>query len=256
MFYRQRTIRENLTNAFPEKSVKELRSIERKFYAHLLDVIIETLWLFCISDKQLNKHIKVLNGELMDNLAKDGKPIIVFLGHYGNWEWAQKITWHFTRPEIKGSIYRPVKDPRFNKFMLKLRGRFGNVLIPQKKAVRTLLGWTKEGKQWAIGFIADQRPNSKNLHNWTTWLSQDTAYALGAEEIGNRVGAHYVYLDVERTKRHHYTMPYCEMEGKEPTLEFMQRLEQTIRKAPQYWLWSHKRWRIKRQQNAVSEATK
>ncbi len=243
--YRRRVVRENLAMAFAERTVEERRTIERAFYKHLCDVFLETIKLLHISDKELEQRIVVNGGELVEKYGKEGRSVVVFLGHYGNWEWAQKITWHFTTPTIKGSIYRPVKDRVVDRVMLTIRGRFGAELVPQKQAIRQLLAWTKGGQQWAIGFISDQRPNSKNLHHWTTFLRQPTPYALGGEEIGRHVDAAYVYLDVEKTSRGHYAMTYKPLLSDSPTLEFMQQLETIIERQPAYWLWSHKRWSVK-----------
>ena len=133
--------------------------------------------------------------------------------------------------------------------MLKIRSRFNTISIPQKRTVRTLLRMTREGRQWLIGFIADQRPNSGNPHHWTTFLGQDTAYVTGGEEIGRHTKAHFLYLDVEKTRRGHYRMTFHAIDpiqDGEPwpyTRGFMHMLEQTIRREPAYWLWSHKRWK-------------
>ena len=142
--------------------------------------------------------------------------------------------------------------------MLKIRSRFGNLPIRQKQAFRTLLKMKQEGKSFLIGFIADQRPNSKSLNHWTTFLHQDTAYSVGGDEIGKRIDAHFLYLEVTKEKRGCYLMsfktitPDCPDAPYPYTLQFMRMLENTINKAPEYWLWSHKRWRIRRPASPVT----
>ena len=255
--YRRRTVRDNLHNSFPEKSDKERSKIERKFYRHLCDCIMETIKLLHLTDKEIEKRINVTNGELIDRLAEDGAPIILYLGHYGNWEWTPAVTRHYTHPSINGQIYRPLHSCTMEQVMQTIRSRFHTISIPQKSAFRTLLKMRQENKQFLIGFVADQRPNSGNLHHWTTFLNQDTAYSIGGEEIGKRTGAHFVYLEIEKRKRGYYQMtfhrilPSCdanEEDGKEHpyTLQFMNMLENSIKRAPEYWLWSHKRWRFSR----------
>lgn len=250
--YRKKTVRENLSHSFPEKSRKELQKIEKRFYRHLCDCIVESIKLLHISDREIDRRIKVENAYLIEELAADNRPIIVFLGHYGNWEWVQAVTRHYKRPAINGEIYRPLHDEAMNKVMQKIRSRFDTLMLRQKQAFRTLLKMRREGKQCLIGFIADQRPNSKSLNHWTTFLNQDTAYSVGGDEIGRRIDAHFLYLEVTKEKRGHYLMsfktivPDCPEAPYPYTLQFMKMLENTIRKAPEYWLWSHKRWRIRR----------
>lgn len=252
--YRKKTVRHNLTLAFPQKSEEERRKIERKFYHHLGDCMVETIKLLHISDKELDERVKVLNSELIEKMAEENRPIFIFLGHYGNWEWVQVLTHYYHRPTMmNGQIYRPVKNLVMERVMLKIRSRFNSISIPQKRAFRTLLGLQQEGKELLIGFISDQRPNNTNVDHWIDFLGLDTLYNIGGERIGQRVNANYVYLAVEKVKRGHYRMTFQKIdiagiEGEYPyTQRFMRLMEATIQQAPEYWLWSHKRWSISRQ---------
>ena len=243
--YRRKTVRRNITCSFPEK----------EYYRHFCDCVVETIKLLHISDKELNRRVQLTNSELIKQHSSDGRPVVLYLGHYGNWEWAQAITRQYSRPAISGEIYRPMHSKVMEKVMRRLRSRFSTLLIPQKQAFRTLLRMKQEGKQYLVGFIADQRPNSKNLNHWTTFLHQDTAYSIGGEEIGKRINAHYFYLDVEKVSRGYYKMsfipiiPQRKNEAHPYTLQYMRMMEATITRAPQYWLWSHKRWRFPKSDN-------
>lgn len=247
--YRRQTVSSNLELVFPRKSSHERREIEQKYYHHFCDCIVETIKLLHISDREIDERIEVTNGKLIEKLAEDGRSIILFLGHYGNWEWVQAVTRHYSRPAISGQIYRPLHNPVMEQVMQKIRSRFPTFSIPQKKAFRTLLRLRNENKQALIGFISDQRPNSANLHHWATFLNQDTAYNVGGDEIGNRINANYAYLEVEKVKRGYYRLTFklISLSGKEAeypySLKFMEMMEKTILRAPEYWLWSHKRWR-------------
>ena len=259
--YRREVIVNNLRRSFPEKSACEIQQIVRRYYRHMGDLIVESVKLLHISDRQLEEHICVKQGELIERLAADGRSVIVFLGHYGNWEWVQEVTRHYSRPQLNAEIYRPIKDPVSNSIMSTIRSRFDTMLIPQKQAVRTLLRLNKEGRQFLVGFIADQRPNSKNLYHWTHFLNQDTAYATGGEEIGSHLNCHFVYLDVEKPSRGHYVMTFHEMKPSKEyegqanpyTLLFLRLMEQTIRREPAYWLWSHNRWEFDREGNTIQK---
>lgn len=250
--YRRKVIRKNLRLSFPEKDGKELRAIEKEYYCHLCDCIVEAVKLLHVGDEEMKRRVEVRNYALIEEMAGDGRSIILFLGHYGNWEWVQEICKYYKNPRLSAEIYRPAKSVVFNEILKRIRSRFDTVLIPQKKAVRQLLGYHKEGKQFMVGFISDQRPNHVNLNHWTTFLNQDTPYAAGGEDIGMHINAHFVYLDIQKTGRGRYVLTFKRIEpcgDNEPypyTRAFLGMLEKTIQAAPQYWLWSHNRWKYKR----------
>ena len=252
--YRRKVIRENLAASFPSKSQRELLAIEREFYRHFGDLIVESVKLLHFTDRQVKRRIETCGYEELNRVSADGRPLFILLGHYGNWEWVPAVTLHCRPGIVSGQIYRQQHDPAMDSVMLRIRSRFGTFSIPQAKAFRTIIRRTRQGEQLLIGFIADQRPNSENLNHWTEFLHQDTAYAPGAEEIGSRIDAHYYYLDVEKPRRGHYRMtfrpivPDTDLANEEypHTLQFMRMLQNTIERQPAYWLWSHKRWSIKR----------
>ncbi len=246
--YRLNIVRQNLRRAFPDAGEKTLKETEQKFYHHFCDNIVETIKLLHISNRELEKRIQVNNSKLVQSLIEQNKSAILFLGHYGNWEWVPAITLTYSPSIISGQIYRPLKDLAFNRLMLKIRSRFRTISIPQKRAFRTLLRIKKEQKIFVVGFIADQRPNSTTLHHWIQFFHQDTAYASGGEEIGNRIEAEYLYLDIEKIKRGHYKMTFREIiplqDNQEYpyTRQYLKMLEQSILREPAYWLWTHRRW--------------
>lgn len=257
--YRKRVIYGNLQRSFPEKTPAELRKIAHSFYHHLSDCIVECIKLLHLSDQELERRVTVNGGEIVEELASDGNPVILFVGHYGNWEWAQQVTRQYKIPPITVEIYRPIKNRALDEMMFRVRSKYGNLPVPQKLAVRKLLKMNKEGKQFLVALVADQRPNSKNLYHWTTFLHQDTAYAVGGEEIGRRIKAHYVFLYVEKKRRGYYKMEFQKMDiRKMPadetypfTKRYLQLMEAMICKAPEYWLWSHNRWKYDREGNKI-----
>ena len=253
LHYRYKMVISNLQRSFPEKEEKEILEIADKYYKHLADLIVETIKLLNISDKQLEQHISVRNHTLIEKLASDGRPIIVYLGHYGNWEWVQEVTRHYKRPYINAEIYRVLRNKAMDDVMHKIRSRFDTTQIPQHRAIHQLMRMHRDGKQFLVGFVSDQRPNDKNLYHWMEFLNQDTAFAVGGEELGKRLNAHFVFLKVEKPSRGHYIMTFKEMKPKinednpypYSTL-FMKLLEESICEAPEYWLWSHNRWKYDR----------
>lgn len=249
--YRRNIVRMNLRNSFPEKSDRELLEIEKDFYSQFADNIVETTKLLNISDKEVDRRIRVIGGEIVDTLVNEGHPVVLYLGHYANWEYVPAIVRHFSAPQICSQVYKPLHDKAFDRLMLKVRSRFNPVSIPQDKVFRTLVRWYREGTPFITGFIADHRSNSSVSHHATTFLGQHTPFNPGGEEIGRRINAAYLYLDVEKTARGHYKLTFkpiepMSLDGDSPyTRRYMEMLEATIRRRPGLWLWSHRRWLYK-----------
>ena len=248
MKYRRKVIRMNLRNSFPEKSEAELLEIEKDFYSQFADNIVETAKLLHMSDRQADRRIEVRGGELVDRLIDEGHPVVLYLGHYANWEYVPGVVRHFKRPKLCAQVYKPLHDKAFDRLMLKVRSRFNPVSVKQDKVFRTMLRWYRDKVPFIIGFIADHRSNSSISHHITTFLGQRTPFSPGGEEIGDRVNAAYLYLDVEKTGRGHYRFTVkpiipSSLEGDSPyTRRYLEMLEETIRRRPGLWLWSHRRW--------------
>lgn len=247
--YRRRLVRENLKCSFPEKSEKEIVCIEKAFYHNLCDVFIESFKCLNISDKEMCQRVEVLNCELPERLASEGKNIFMLLGHCGCWEWYQEVCVRYKNPKKGAEIYKHIESKYFSSLMNEIRSRWNTEQIEMQQTVRTLLKWKAEGEPFLCGFIQDQRSDVKVKDN-VTFLNQQTWYTPGAEEIARKVNAELVYLDVKRTSRGHYRLTFQEMQ---PNAEecnspyplsrnFFRMLEQTIKQQPELWLWSHNRW--------------
>lgn len=251
--YRKKVVRRNLTNSFPEKSAKERLQIEKAFYHHFCDYVVETIKLMHISDQEIQKRFRYTNPEMVHEVLKDGKSVFMMLGHYGNWEWVPSITLCMPESLLLAQIYRPLSNKAADKFFLKLRARFGSVGIAKNDTLRDIIRLRKEGRQTMIGFIADQTPSKNNLHYWTTFLNQDTPALTGAEKMARKMDINVLYMDVQKVKRGYYeatfkmiTVDAPHTEEFEITEKYMRLMETTIRRAPQYWLWTHKRWKHSR----------
>lgn len=254
--YRKKVVRRNLKNSFPEKSEKELRKIEKQFYHHFCDYVVETIKLLHISDEEMMRRLRFTNPEYVDELAKDGKSIFLMMGHYCNWEWVTSMTRWVPEQLLMAQIYRPLSNKAADKFFLKLRARFGSVGIAKNDTLREIIRYRKAGQQIMVGFIADQTPSKNNLHYWTNFLNQDTPCLTGAEKIASKIDAHVLFLDIKKVKRGYYeaTVKEIALDPKntpefEITEKYMRMMEEMIQRAPQYWLWTHKRWKHSRTQN-------
>lgn len=249
--YRRAVTRRNLQNAFPEKTETEIVEIEKMFYRHFCDYVVETLKLMHISDKQMRRHMRFTNPELIEQLRTDGRPIFLYLGHQCNWEYVISITM-WTHPDFKAvQIYHPLKNKSMDKLMYRLRSRFNSVGVPQKQTLRAVLTMIREGKQPLLGLIADQRPPRKPEPEWMEFLHQDTPIITGGEVMGRKLDAHFVYGSMRCVRRGYYELtfqPIEPVEGEEfgYSKQYMRMLEKDIVAQPHMWLWTHNRWSMKR----------
>lgn len=249
--YRRKVVSENLSKAFPEKTAKERRRIERRFYLHLCDYFIETMKMMHISEKEIKRRVQFTDDYLEKRFAEN-KNIVVAIGHNANWEWLTSIALrgkhHWAVP------YHPLQNsPDFDNFMLKLRSRFGATPVPMTKTYKHLMETSRSGKLYVAGMIADQSPpNPKNRH-WITFMNQDTAVMEGSERIARKTNADMVFFKMIKIKRGYYkveAIPMTSNISEEPefsmTKKYFDLLEEQIREQPEYWLWSHRRWKRKR----------
>lgn len=249
--YRRKVVRINLVNAFPNKSEKERIRIERKFFRHLCDYFFETVKQLHMSEKDMQKHCTFKNMEVIDEAYSNGRSVVAYIGHYGNWEWLTYLT---TLLDHKGvSIYHKLHNKHFDQFFYKLRTKFGGYIVPMKNTLRELVTFRRQGVLTFTGFIADQiPPNTKNRY-WRTFLNQDTAVLTGPEKIAIMQDSVVVFLHMRKLKRGYYETEIIPMfdEPKntnefEITDKFVDLLTRQIEEAPEYWLWSHRRWKRKR----------
>ena len=248
--YRRRLVRENLQCSFPEKSEKEIVCIEKAFYHNLCDVFIEAFKSLNISDEEMRRRVEVLNCELPERIAAEGKNVFMLLGHCGCWEWYQEVSVRYKNPKKGAEIYKHIKNPYFGSLMREIRNRWDTEQIEMKQTVRTLLKWASEGEPFLCGFIQDQKMGGMKVKDWTTFLCQQTSVVPGAEELSKKINAELVYLDAEKLSRGHYRLTFREMVAPQEfsdrpyplSLTFFHMLEQTIRRQPELWLWSHNRW--------------
>lgn len=250
--YRKKVVRKNLVASFPEKSEGERREIERKFYHWLCDYILESLKLLSISKKSLDKHFTLTNPEVITDCFKEGQSVGTILGHYCNWEWLTCVGKDFDNEKWKvGVVYHPLTSHAMNKVFEKIRSRIPNgVPIRKKDTLRYLVEYRREGILSIFGFVSDQVPKWENIHLWLPFLNQDTPVFTGAERIMRKMDNAVFYVEMKRPKRGYYTCTYHlitkepkKMEEHEITRRFFKMLEQTIRKQPEYYLWTHNRWK-------------
>ncbi len=249
--YRKDIVRLNLTNSFPEKSVEEIIKIEKRFYRHLGDSFIEWFYPLHRSAKQLKPRYVFKNPELLNDLYSKGISVAGVLGHYGNWEWLSLLP-----TEVKHkvwAIHKPLKNKYFNQLINGLRSKYGVHMVSTKDSYRKLKTEKDNGEVTMTYFLADQSPQESKIKYWTSFLGQDTPIFLGAEQIAKKLEMAVVFFDIRKVSRGHYEIEFkllSEDSKSKPeyaiTEKHVRALEERIVAEPEWWLWSHRRWKHKR----------
>ncbi|MCI6295057.1 MAG: lysophospholipid acyltransferase family protein [Bacteroidales bacterium] len=250
--YRRGVVRQNLLHSFPERSRHERLQIERRFYRFFCDYVVETIKLLTISREEMMRRMRFEGCEQMDAELEHRPFCFLMLGHYANWEWISTIAMSCQRPTSQ--LYTPLHNKAMDRLFYEMRSRFGGENISKYDALRRIISWKREGRRMLIGFIADQSPKPGNTHAWMTFLNQDTPLFTGAERIGKKVGAAACFASVTRPRRGYYvcrveplTHDISQFSDYEFTELYMRRLEQEIQAVPHLWLWTHRRWKHKRE---------
>lgn len=251
--YRKKTVYQNLQNSFPEKTEKEIKRIAVAYYRHFADMVFETLKSFQISEFALQKRFRYKNPEVLNELYDQGKSVALLSGHYANWEWSAAMP-KFLKHQVN-VIYRTLQDETFNKWMLKVRSRFGMFLMPQLISMRTMLKLEKTGQLSATYFLTDQTA-LKDTDYWVTFMNQETPVFSGAEKVASKFRLAVVFMNIQKVRRGYYEAEFTKLfddasqtEPYEVTKAHVKFLEDIIREKPEYWLWSHRRWKHKRPQH-------
>jgi KDO2-lipid IV(A) lauroyltransferase len=253
--YRKKVVRENLASSFPEKSAEELRKVERGFYHFFCDYLVESLKMMTISSEQQKKRMQFEGVELIEQCVKEGQSVAMYLGHYCNWEWVSSFPLWLSEKVQCGQIYHPIENKDFDRLFLRSRQRQGALCIPMQDTLRKILEFRRAGQPIVVGYIADQKPHWVNIHHWVDFLHHDTPVLTGTERIVRKVNHAVVYLDMQRVRRGYYkgvlhliTREPGKLAEFELTDIYYRYLEASIRRAPEFWLWSHKRWARTRQE--------
>ncbi len=248
--YRRKIVRSNLVNSFPEKPLKDIRKIERKFYRHFCDYAMESMVLPFISDKKMRERFIYKNPEIFDPYFEQKRSFILVAAHYGNWEMSLQIP-KFIKHKLLAT-YKPQSNKGVDRFFMETRERFGVEAVSMTGTIKRLVQLMQEGTPVALYLLADQRPFHLNVRYWTMFLNQETPILSGPEKISHKYNLPVFYFDVERIGRGRYEASFRLLEeNPASTAEFVvtekhvRHLESVIRKEPAYWLWSHRRWRHK-----------
>lgn len=252
--YRRNVVHENLVRSFPEKSRKEIRSITKKFYHHLSDLGLETIKFNHMTEEQIDKRLKINNLDLYEEYYKQGKSMIVLGQHHNNWEWSGSMQ-RFIKSQFL-VVYNPVrKNKPLERFILDTRERFGAKSIQVNHSVRTALAFNSNERVSSLMLAADQTPPPTSQF-WTTFLNQETAFFAGPMKIAMKTNLPVIMHHTRKVGRSKYEVFHYkliekpeEVKPEEILLAYVRKLEEIIQAEPEYWLWSHRRWKHKRPAN-------
>lgn len=249
--YRRNVVATNLKNSFPEKTDKELKIIEKKFYRHLSDILIETFKSTHMTRANQKKRFTYSNLDIIDKLREGKRDIIAIMGHYNNWEWPTLLPYYLKYKTI--IIYKPLQNKYFNRFINNHRSEHGIVLTPTSQVIREIINCRKKDINTVSVFISDQIPSKGDIKYWTTFLNQDTAVFTGAGKIASKYDMAIVFFHVQKVIRGYYNLNiellFDHTEGLTEeviTEKHVRRLEEIIKEKPEYWIWSHRRWKHKK----------
>ncbi len=248
--YRKKVVYENLRHSFPGKSEMEISRIAKGFYHHFADMLIESLKAFTMKEQAVVKRYKFQNTAVVDDFYLKGRPVIIVAGHYGNWEWAGIAAGSQMLHKPVG-FYKPLSNIHIDRYIQRTRVQGRSKLASIVKTAETFK--TNWGEPAAFYMVADQSPSSPRLAYWVNFLNQDTAVLHGPEKYARVHNFPVAFVKVVKIKRCEYTLEFIILEPEpnktktgEITSRFMQMLEEEIMEKPEYYLWSHRRWKLKR----------
>lgn len=248
--YRRAVVRRNITAAFPEKSGREVVEVEKGFYRFFTDLILESGKLASISPEEMSRRMVFTNVDMVNASLREGKSIALYLGHYANWEWCSSMPLCLEKSIIAAQIYHALSNKDADGIILRNRERMGAVCVEMRKTARYVNELSVAGKVSLIGFIADQSPRKRDARHYLQFLNHEVPVFVGTEKLAKRYGFEAWFLNVRRVKRGYYEAEFVKMHDNpqalpdfELTAIYYNMLESMIRRVPELYLWSHKRFR-------------
>lgn len=252
--YRYSVVMENLSYAFPENTLRENKKIANRFYSHFADLMVETIKLHNISDNEINNRVQAEGLELLNELYQQGTSVIVLAMHHNNWEWCSYLLSGLQHKSLL--IYNPLRgNQALENFLLQSRERWGGRCIPVNQSARTALQFHRDQIPTLIWLGADQTPPA-NSQFWSIFLNREAPFFSGPEKIAQKTNQPVFFQHMSKIKRGHYVTRFIplltnpsEMESKDILLAYIRKMEEIIKKEPEYYLWSHRRWKHSRPEN-------
>lgn len=247
--YRKRVVRGNIALALPHLTEEERTNIEKKFYAHLCDLFLEMIKTLSISKKEIEKRYTFSNMEVYYELEKKEKSIALLCAHYASYEWAVSMNYHIHF--IGYGVYKKLANPYFDKLVRKIRSKFKSHLIDSKETIPTMASNFRNKNYSLYGLVSDQSPKLSTTHHWEKFMGIEVPVHTGGEMLAKKYDMNVIFLKTKKLKRGYYEGSFeilCDENIKdipnyEITSNFLKLVEQQIYDAPEFYLWTHKRWK-------------
>jgi KDO2-lipid IV(A) lauroyltransferase len=239
----------NLENSFPDKSTVEIVEIEKGFYKHFCDVFFEIFKVLTISKGAIPKRLFVKNIELIEELYRQKKSVILYSAHYGNGEWFALLP--IFVPHKGTGFYKKLSNNYFDQLMQIIRCRFGAIGVESSHGYKTLVNLQQNKVLTLNCVISDQSPVKEASKHWVKFLNQETAFLIGADRIAKKLNYVVIFASFQKIKRGKYEVEFIlieeepnQKESTEIIDKYAEALEDVINKSPELWLWSHRRWKL------------
>lgn len=249
MKYRRAVVHSNLKNSFPNKTLEERKRIEKEFYKHFCDLVFESIKTLTITKKAIAKRFHIKNEKLLVELFAQKKGILLYSAHYGNWEWLCFISL-FTSYRTQ-ALYQKLSNAYFNDLMLRIRTRFGMTCFESDQGYKGIIKAQQEKVFTITGIIGDQSPKKNSSKHWVHFLNQETAFLTGVDRIVKKFNYTVIFPLFYKYKRGKYAIEFSvisdhpkELANAEIINAYARKLEESIVKSPELWLWSHRRWKL------------
>lgn len=250
--YRKRIVRGNIALALPHLSDKERNIIEKKFYSHLCDMFLEMAKTLSISRKEIEKRYVFTNMEVYHELEKKEKSIALLCAHYASYEWAVSMNYHIKF--LGYGVYKKLANPYFDTLVRKIRSKFKSQLIDSKETIPTIASNFRSKTYSVYGLVSDQSPKLSTTHHWQKFMGYEVPVHTGGEMLAKKYDMSVIFLKTKKIKRGYYEASFeilsdgnaKDIPNYEITDNFLKLVEQQIYEAPEFYLWTHKRWKHKR----------
>lgn len=249
--YRKKVVTDNIQGSFPEKSAAEIEALVKGFYHHFCEQMIESIKVLSVSRSEAKRRLKISNLTEIEALFAEKRDVILYAGHHGNWEWISFLPLFFNYQLT--AFYQPLSNKYFDGLMLLIRQRFGLICVPSAQGYKALVDFKRKGILTMNLLLSDQSPGKKAPKQWVPFLHRDTAFLLGADRIAKKTNQVLVFPSFKKPQRGTYELEFQVMEfnpesssSEAIVLEYARTLEKTIIAAPELWLWSHRRWKLKK----------
>lgn len=248
--YRREIVRKNLTESFPEKSLSEIITIEKKFYRYFMDMLLESSKIASISPDEIRKRMKFVNIDKTNKLLDEGKSLAFFMGHFCNWEWMTSVGLWIKDDVVCAQVYHKLINETFDKIIKQMRERMGNTCVEMRQTARFVASMKAENKACMVALIADQSPKRRQIQHYVKFLNHMVPVLVGPEKIANHFGYMPIFVNAKRVKRGYYKCEFSLLHNDPTSLPdykltdlYFERLEDEIRKHPECYLWTHNRFK-------------